>query len=156
MGALPQAIEVNASPQRTQDDGRMPGRWAFDTHLQPGESNHRQRRHIVSQPRAGRSRLVWAEGAREVCEALPLPTRLDVHALQCDRASLQVTSDETPQTWLNGDSVDHKERRPIPGWAEHDRSHHESERSIDGYRSLDARTWEPGGELGDGAFAQSA
>jgi hypothetical protein len=79
-----------------------------------------------------------------------------MHALQGDRPSLQVTADEAPQTRLNGDSVDHEERRPITRWAEHDRSHHESERSIDAYRSLEARAWEPGDELGDGAFAESA
>jgi len=67
-----------------------------------------------------------------------------------------VTADEAPQTRLNGDSVDHEERRPITGQAEHDRPHHESERSIDAYRSLEASAWEPGDELGDGAFAESA
>ena len=110
----------------------------------------------MSRPRAGRSQLIWAEGAREVRETLPLPTRLDVHALQGDRPSLQVTDDEPPQTRLNGHSVDHEKRGPVTGWAEHDRSHHESERSIDADRSLKARAWEPGGELGDGALAERA
>ena len=160
MGALPQTIEVNASAQRTEDEGRdngrLPGRRALETHLQPGESNHRRRRRIASRPGTGRSQLVWAEGSHEVRETLPLPTRLDVHALQGDRPSLQVTADEAPQTRLNGDSVDHEKWRPITGWAEHDRSHHESERRIDAYRSLKVRAWEPGGELGDGTFAESA
>ena len=110
----------------------------------------------MSRPRAGRSQLAWAEGAREVRDTHPLPTRLDVHALQGDRPSLQVTSDEAPQARLNGDSVDHEERRPITRWVEHDRSHHESERRIDAYCSLEARAWEPGGEFDDGAFPESA
>jgi hypothetical protein len=103
-----------------------------------------------------RSRLVWAEGAREVRETLPLPTHLDAHALQGDRPGLQVTADEAPQARLNDDSIDHEKRRPITRWAEHDRSHHESERSIDVYRSLEASAWEPGGELGDGTFVERA
>jgi hypothetical protein len=79
-----------------------------------------------------------------------------MHALQGDRPNLQVTADEAPQTRLNGDSVDHEKRGPITGWAEHDRSHHEPECSIDAYRSLEARAWEPGGEFGDGAFVERA
>ena len=110
----------------------------------------------MSRLRTGRSQLVLAEGVREVRETFPLPTRLDMHALQGDRPSLQVTADEAPQTRLNGDSIDHEDRRPVTGWAEHDRSHHKSERSIDAYRTLEASAWEPGGELGDGAFAKSA
>src|ERR1035438_6558326 len=113
MGALPQTIEMNASAERTQDDGRLPGRRALETHLQPGESDHRRRRRLVSQLRTGRSQLAWAEGAQEVRETLPLPTRLDVHALQGDPPSLQVTDEEPPQTRLNGDSVDHEKRGPI-------------------------------------------
>jgi hypothetical protein len=156
MGVFPQTIEVNASAQRTQDDGRMPGWRALDTHLQPGESNHRQRRRVVSRPRAGRSRFSWAEGARKVRESLSVPTRLDVHALQGDRPSLQVTADEAPQTRLNGDSVDHEERRPTTGWVEHDRSHDDSEHSIHAYRSLEACAGESGSQLGDSAFPESA
>jgi hypothetical protein len=57
---------------------------------------------------------------------------------------------------LNGDSVDHEERRPITGWAEHDRSHHESEGSIDAYHSLEVSAWEPNGEFCDGALAEGA
>jgi hypothetical protein len=81
---------------------------------------------------------------------------VDVHALQGDRPSLQVTENEAPQTRLHGDSVDYEERRPITGWAEHDRSHHEPERSIDAYHALEARAWETGGEFGDGAFPEGA
>jgi hypothetical protein len=110
----------------------------------------------VSRPRADRSRLVWAEGAREVRETFTLPTCLDMHALQGDHPNLQMTADEAPQARLNGDSVDHEERRPITGGGEHNRSHHESERSINAYHTFEARAWEPGGELDDGAFPESA
>ncbi len=72
-----------------------------------------------------------------------------------DPSSLQVTSDQAPKTELNGDSVNHEERRPLPGRAEHDPSHDESERSIDTYRSLEASAWEPGDKRGDDAFAES-
>jgi hypothetical protein len=108
----------------------------------------------VSRPRVGRSQLVWAEGTREVRETFPLRTSLDVNALQGDHPSLQVTDDEAPQTRLNGDPVDHKKGRRITGWAEHDRPHHESERSIDADLTLKASAWEPGGEFSDGAFAE--
>ena len=79
-----------------------------------------------------------------------------MHALQGDRPSLQVAADEAPQTRLNGDSVDHEKRGTVTGWVEHDRSQHKSERRIDADRSLDASTWEPGSEPGDGALAESA
>jgi len=61
-----------------------------------------------------------------------------MHALQSDRPSLHVTADEAPQARFNGDAVDHEERRPTVGWVEYDRPQHESERSIDAYRSLQA------------------
>lgn len=149
MGALAQTIEVNAPAQRTKDegwdegsdDGRPSGRRALETHLQPGECDHRRLRHMVSRPRAGRSRLVWAEGVREIRETLPLSARLDVHALQGDGPGLQVTADEAPQTGSNGDPVDHEERRPIPGWAEQDRSHHQLEGCVHADRALQMRVW---------------
>ena len=156
MAALAQTIEVNESAQRTPNDVRLPGRRALEPHLQHGESDHWRRRRIVCRPRTDSSQLVWAEGAREVRETLSLPTRVDMHALQGDRPGLQVTDQEAPQTRLNGDPVDHEERRPVIGRAEHDRSHHESERGIDAHHSLEVGGWEAGGEFGDGAFAEGA
>jgi hypothetical protein len=79
-----------------------------------------------------------------------------MHALQGDLPNLQMTADEAPQARLNGDSVDHEERRFTAGWVEHDRSHDESEHSINAYHTLEARAWEPGGELDDGAFPERA
>ncbi len=79
-----------------------------------------------------------------------------MHALQGDRPDFQMTTDEAPQTRLNGDSVDHEERGSVTRWAEHERSHHRPERRINADRSLEARAWEPGGEFGDGAFAERA
>lgn len=111
---------------------------------------------MATRPRAGRPPLAWAEGARQVRETLPLPTRLDVHALQGDRPSLQVTHDESPQARSNSDSVDHEKRRPISGRVEHDRPHHEPERGIDVDRSLKAGVRKSGGELSYRAFLEPA
>lgn len=104
--------------------------------------------------RAGRSRLVWPEGAGEVRETLSLPACVDVHALQGDRPSFQVAGDKPPQTRSNRDPIDHEKRRPPAGRVEHDGPHHEPEGGIDADGSFEAGTWKPGGELCNGAFAE--
>jgi len=109
----------------------------------------------VSRPRAGRSPLAWAKGAREVSEPLPLPAGVNVQALQGDGSSLQVTEEEAPQPRLYGDPVDHEERRSGTGWADHNRSRHDSEGRIDANHSLEVSGRE-GGEFGDGAFPEDA
>jgi hypothetical protein len=102
----------------------------------------------------GRSRVARAEGLSEILETLPLPTSLDLYALQGDHPGLQMTEDEPPQTRLNGHSVNHEQRGRIPGWTEQNWTHHESECRIYADRSLKVRVWESDGEFGDGTLAK--
>jgi len=108
----------------------------------------------MSRPRTGGSLLVRVEGTRELRPTLPSPTRVDVHPVQGDLPSLQVTDQEAPPARLDGDPVDHEERRASAGWVEHDRSQHEPEPGIDAHCALEAGAREPGGQCRDGPFAE--